>query len=80
MNDSFKIYSLKIFNELNINVSKKFESLESRGIERNINLLFNIEDKLNEIEEKLDISINKLVAIKISNEIINDLDKICVDA
>jgi len=80
MNDSFKIYSLKIFNELNINVSKKFESLESRGIERNINLLFNIEDKLNEIEEKLDISINKLVAIKISKEIINDLDKICVDA
>lgn len=75
MNDTFKIYSLKIFNELNMNVAKKFEALESRGIERNINLLFKLEDNLNEIEEKLDNSINKLVANKISKEIINDLDE-----
>jgi len=75
MNDSFKIYSLKIFNELNMNVAKKFEPLESRGIERNINLLFKLEDNLNEIEEKLDASINKLVANKISKEIIDDLNQ-----
>ncbi len=75
MNDTFKIYSLKIFNELNMNVAKKFEALESRGIERNINLLFKLEDNLNEIEEKLDNSINKLVANKISKEIIYDLDE-----
>lgn len=76
MNDTFKIYSLKIFNELNINVAKKFEALESRGIERNINILFKLEDNLNEIEEKLNSSINKIIDNKIKNEIINDLDEI----
>jgi len=75
MNDSFKMYSLKTFNELNINVAKKFEALESRGIERNINLLFKLEDYLNEVEEKLDFSINKLTANKISKDIIQDLNE-----
>ena len=76
MNDSFKYYSLKIFNELNMNVSKKFEKLESKGIESNINNLFKIEDNLNEIEAKLDFSINKLIANKLNNDIINELDSI----
>lgn len=75
MNDSFRIYSLKTFNELNINLAKKFEQLESRGIERNINNLFIIEDNLNEIEAKLDSTINKLVANKIKQEIIKELDE-----
>jgi len=76
MNDTFKMYSLKIFNDLNMNVSKKFEALESRGIERNVNLLFKLEDNLNEIEEKLNNSINRLVDNKIKNEIIIDLDEL----
>ena len=76
MNDSFKQYSLKTFTELNINVSKKFEQLESRGIERNINQLFKIEDNLNDIEAKLDSSINKLAANKINKQIIEELEEI----
>jgi hypothetical protein len=74
MNDSFKFYSLKIFNELNVNVAKKFDILESKEIEANINNLFKIEDNLNEIEAKLDSSINKLIADKMNNDIINELE------
>lgn len=76
MNDTFKIYSMKVFNELNVNVIKKFEALESRGIEKNINILFKLEDNLNEIEDKLDSSINKLFSNKITKEIIKDLEEI----
>ena len=74
MNDSFKFYSLKIFNELNVNVAKKFDILESKEIEANINNLFKIEDNLNEIEAKLDSSINKLIADKMNNDIINEIE------
>jgi hypothetical protein len=62
-----------------MNVAKKFEKLESKGIEANINNLFKIEDNLNEIEARLDSSINKLLANKLNNDIINELDIIFVN-
>ena len=74
MNDSFKNYSLKIFNELNKSVLKKFDDAESSQIESTINNLMKNEEIFNEIEYKLDSAINKIVAIKINKEINNDLN------
>ena len=69
MNDSFKLYSLKIFEELNQKVLKQFDSLESKEIETCLNSVMKTEEMFNEIEFKLDSSINKIISLKISKEI-----------
>jgi predicted nucleotidyltransferase len=74
MNDSFKLYSLKIFDELNQNVIKQFESLESKEIETCLNQVMKTEEMFNEMEFKLDSSINKIISLKISKEINNELN------
>jgi hypothetical protein len=74
MNDSFKLYSLKIFDELNQNVIKQFESLESKEIETCLNCVMKTEEMFNEMEFKLDSSINKIISLKISKEINNELN------
>jgi hypothetical protein len=73
MNDSFKNYSLKIFNELNKSVLKKFDDAESKEIENTINNIMKVEEIFNEIEYKMDSAVNKIVAMKINKEINNDL-------
>jgi hypothetical protein len=73
MNDSFKNYSLKIFDELNRSVLKKFDDSESKEIENTINNIMKVEEIFNEIEYKMDSAVNKIVAMKINKEINNDL-------
>ena len=74
MNDSFKHYSLKIFDELNMGVIKKFDSLESKEIEKNMATVMKTEEMFNEMEFKLDSAINKIISLKISKEINNELN------
>jgi hypothetical protein len=74
MNDSFKNYSLKIFNELNRSVLKKFDDAESKEMENTINNIMKVEEIFNEIEYKMDSAVNKIVAMKINKEINNDLN------
>jgi hypothetical protein len=74
MNDSFKHYSLKIFDEMNMGVIKKFDSLESKEIEKNMATVMKTEEMFNEMEFKLDSAINKIISLKISKEINNELN------
>ena len=74
MNDSFRNYSLRIFNELNTNVLRKFDNLESKEIDKNIHSLLKMEETFNEIESKLDSAVNKIVALKINKEINNEIN------
>jgi hypothetical protein len=76
MNDNFKKYTLHVFNDLNISVSKKFDDLESKEIERNINTIMKIEETFNEIDKKLDSSINHLIKLKLNKDIYKDLNYI----
>ena len=74
MNDSFKTYSLRVFNELNNNFIKKFDKLESHQIEKNINNILKLEGMLNETEIKLDKIINKMISLKLNKDINNELN------
>ena len=74
MNDSFKMYSLRIFNELNTNVLRKFDSLESKEIENNVSKVMKVEEIFNEMEFKLDSAINKIISLKISKDINKELN------
>jgi hypothetical protein len=68
MTDHFQNYSLKIFDELNECILKKLSSLQSKEIENTINNLMKIENTFNEIENKLDGTLNKLVLTKINKD------------
>ena len=68
MTDHFQNYSLKIFDELNECILKKLSSLQSKEIENTINNLMKIENTFNEIENKLDGTLNKLVLTKITKD------------
>jgi flagellin-specific chaperone FliS len=74
MNNAFKQYSLKIFQDLNEKVSKKFENLESKEIEKHINELSKFESIFNEIERNLDYSLNRMAELKINKEIAKELN------
>lgn len=74
MNDSFKKYSLRIFNELNFNVMNKFDKMESKHIENNVHNVLKIEEMFNEMDSKLDFAINKIVEKKLIKEINNELN------
>jgi hypothetical protein len=74
MNDSFKLYSLRIFNELNTNVLRKFDSLESKEIENNVSNVMKVEEMFNEMEFKLDSAINKIISLKINKDINKELN------
>ena len=76
MNDSFKAYSMKVFNELNENISKKFDKLESQQIEKNINNIFKIDEILTETDIKLDKVINKMISQKLTKDILEELNYI----
>lgn len=76
MNDSFKSYSLRVFEELNRTVLNKFSDLESKEIDKNITNLVKIDDCFNEIEGKLDSVVNKMVALHLNKEIIEELNYI----
>jgi hypothetical protein len=76
MNDTFKNYSLKVFRELNSNVSKKFDKLESQQIENNINNILKLDETLNQTEAKLDKFVNKMIQMKIHKDINNELNYI----
>ena len=73
MTDHFQNYSLKIFDELNECILKKLSSLQSKEIENTINNLMKIENTFNEIENKLDGTLNKLVLTKINKDTENEL-------
>ncbi len=74
MNDSFKYYSLRIFNEVNTNVLKKFESLESKEIDKHLNNIMKIEEIFHEIDVKLDSAVNKIIELKINKQINSELN------
>lgn len=74
MNDSFKNYSLKLFNEVNRNVLNKFNVLESTQIEANLNNVIKIEEMFNEMETKLDSVVNKMILLKTSKNISKELN------
>ena len=74
MNDSFKNYSLKLFNEVNQNVFNKFNVLESNQIEMNLNNVIKIDDMFNEMDSKLDSVINKIILLKISKNISKEIN------
>jgi hypothetical protein len=74
MNDSFKNYSLKLFNDVNRNVLNKFNVLESTQIEANLNNVIKMEEMFNEIETKLDSVVNKMILLKTSKNISKELN------
>jgi len=74
MNDSYKNYSLKLFNEVNRNVLNKFNVLESTQIEANLNNVIKMEEMFNEIETKLDSVVNKMILLKTSKNISKELN------
>jgi len=74
MNDSFKYYSLRIFSDVNNNVLNKYNNLESKEIDKNLNNLMKIEDMFNEIDVKLDSTLNKIISLKINHEINKQLN------
>jgi len=74
MNDSFKNYSLKLFNEVNQNVLNKFNVLESSQIEANLTNVIKIEDIFNEMDSKLDSVINKMILLKTSKNISKEIN------
>jgi hypothetical protein len=76
MNDSFKTYSMKVFKELNENILKKFEKLESQQIEKNINNIFKIDEILTDTDSKLDKVINKMISQKLKKDILEELNYI----
>jgi len=73
MTDHFQNYSLKIFDELNECILKKLSTLQSKEIENTINNLMKIENTFNEIENKLDGTLNKLVIAKITKDTESEL-------
>jgi ubiquinone biosynthesis protein Coq4 len=74
MADMFKAYSMKVFKELNDNIIKQFDRLESQQIEKNINNIVQFEDILNQSEAQLDKFVNKMIKMKINKEINNELN------
>ena len=74
MNDSFKYYSLRIFSDINNNVLNKYNNLESKEIDKNLNNLMKIEDMFNEMDVKLDSTLNKIISLKINKEINKQLN------
>jgi hypothetical protein len=74
MNDSFKNYSLKLFNEVNRNVLNKFNVLESNQIETNLNNIIKVEEIFNEMDTKLDSVINKMILLKTSKNISKEIN------
>jgi hypothetical protein len=74
MNDSFKTYSLKIFNELNHTVLNKFNNLESKELDKNVTMLMKVEEYFNEMDSKLDMAINKMVTLKINKEMSEEIN------
>ena len=74
MNDSFKNYSLKLFNEVNQNVLNKFNELESSQIEANMTNIIKIEDIFNDMDTKLDSVINKMILLKTSKKISKEIN------
>jgi hypothetical protein len=74
MNDTFKNYSIKVFKELNANIAKQYDKLESQQIEKNINNILQLEEVLNQTESKLDKFVNKMIKMKITKEINNELN------
>jgi predicted nucleotidyltransferase len=59
---------------MNMGVIKKFDSLESKEIEKNMATVMKTEEMFNEMEFKLDSAINKIISLKISKEINNELN------
>lgn len=76
MNDSFKNYSLKLFNDVNQNVLNKFNPLESSQIEANLSNVIKIEDMFNEMDTKLDSIINKMILLNTSKKISKEINYI----
>jgi hypothetical protein len=74
MNDSFKNHTLKIFSDTNRIVLGKFNSLESKEIEKNMNNIVRLEDSFNEIEAKLDSAVNNIIRLKMNKEISKELN------
>jgi hypothetical protein len=76
MSDSFKTYSMKVFNELNNIIAKKFEKLESQQIEKNINNILKIDEILTETDNKLDKVVNRMISLKLAKDILEELNYI----
>ncbi len=76
MNDTFRNYSLRTFSEVNNNVLRKMNTLESKEIEKNINSIMKIEELFSTMEVKLDASVNKIISLKINNHISSEINSI----
>jgi hypothetical protein len=74
MTDNYKNYSIKVFKELNANIAKQYDKLESKQIEKNINNILQLEEVLNQTESKLDKFVSKLIKMKITKDINNELN------
>jgi hypothetical protein len=74
MNASFRYYSLQKFSELNNNVLNKFNHLGSKEIDKNIANIMKIEETFNEIESKLDNSLNYMITLQVNKSIEKELN------
>ncbi len=67
---------MKVFNELNNIIAKKFEKLESQQIEKNINNILKIDEILTETDNKLDKVVNRMISLKLAKDILEELNYI----
>lgn len=62
--DSFKIFSLKLFKELNSSINESFENLNSTGLDKSLNNILHYEESLREIDCLTDSLVNKIVYLQ----------------
>lgn len=79
MVDSFKVFCMKMFNELNNNVNNSFETLDSKVLEKSINEILIQEENFNEIDSLTDNVLNRIIYLEQSKKIIKDIENISIN-
>lgn len=73
MADNFKVYSLSVFENLNKELIKKASILEANEIEKTLVHLIKMDEHFADMETKLDVIINKLIAVQIMKNVHNEM-------
>ena len=71
--DDFMVFSLKMFNDLNENISESFGNLKSNSIEKSLNKILQQEENFKEIDSLTDKLVNKIIYLQQSRIIEKNL-------
>jgi len=74
--DSFKVFCMKMFSELNSKATNKLEKLDSKALENSLNEILMQEEGFREIDSLTDNIVNKIVYLEQSKKIIKEIEKI----